>query len=336
MPPTNAPEHDRLTGPAASAIEPAALARFVDDLSRLCDPARDRVLVAVSGGPDSLALLLLAHAAIGDRCLAATVDHGLRPEAASEAAWVADLCAARGIDHAILRGALPDRTGHTANVSARARTLRYDLLERHADAVGAAWIATGHHADDQVETLVMRLNRGAGVSGLAGVRAASGRVIRPLLGWRRAELAAIVAAAGIDPVEDPSNVDDRFDRARLRKALAGVDWLDPRGVAASAAALADAEQAIDWTVARLEAERIAARDGILFLDARDLPFELVRRLVGVCVRRIDPDAENRGSALVRMVKALESGDAASIGGVVATPLPDKGWRFRKAPPRRLL
>lgn len=321
MPPTNAPD-------------PAALARFAGDLSALCDPARDHVLVGVSGGPDSVALLLLAHALLGERCVAATVDHGLRAEAADEAAWVADLCAARGIDHAILRRTLPERAGNTANLSARARALRYDLLKAHADAVGAAHIATAHHADDQVETLIMRLNRGSGVSGLAGVRAKSGRVIRPLLGWRRAELAAIVAAAGIDPISDPSNVDDRYDRARVRKALAGVDWLDPLGVAASAAALADAEQAIDWMVARLKAERITQRGEDLFLDARDLPFELLRRLVEVCVRHFDPDAEIRGSALVRMVKALESGDAATIGGVIAASLARKGWRFREAPPRR--
>ena len=329
MPPTNAPELTR-------AIDPATLQRFAADLSALCDPARDRVLVAVSGGPDSLALLLLTHALLGDRCVAATVDHGLRPEAAEEAAWVADLCAARGIGHAVLRGDLPERTGHTANLSARARALRYDLLQAHADTVGATQIATAHHADDQVETLIMRLNRGAGVGGLAGVRAKSGRVIRPLLGWRRAELGAIVAAAGVVAVDDPSNVSDRFDRARLRKQLAAIDWIDPLRVAASAAALADAEEAIVWMVRQLGTDRVAAEGDSLTLDPRDLPFELVRRLVEHCVRQIDATAESRGSALVRMVKTLESGDTAMLGDVVAVALSPAAWRFRKAPPRRLL
>lgn len=326
--------------PPTSAPDQAALARFADDLSALCDPARARVLVGVSGGPDSLALMLLAHALLGERCMAATVDHQLRPEAADEAAWVRSLCASRRINHVILRGTLPERVGRTANVSARARELRYWLFDKCAEEIGATHIATAHHADDQVETLIMRLNRGSGVSGLAGVRASGqgvgGRVIRPLLGWRRAELAAIVAAAGIDPVADPSNVDDRYDRARLRKALAKADWLDPRGVAASAAALADAEQAIDWMVARLEVERIKERGEDLFLDMRDLPFELLRRLVEICVRHFDPEIEIRGSALVRMVKALESGHAATIGDVIAAPLARKGWRFREAPPRRSL
>ena len=294
------------------------------------------VAVAVSGGPDSLALLLLTHALLGERCVAATVDHGLRPEAADEAAWVADLCAARGIDHAILRGPLPERAGHTANVSARARALRYDLLHAHADAVGAAHIATAHHADDQVETLIMRLNRGAGVGGLAGVRAVTGRVIRPLLGWRRAELGAIVAAAGIVAVEDPSNVSDRYDRARLRKQLAAIDWIDAARVAASASALADAEEAIGWVMRQLGTDRVAAEGDSLLLDPGDLPFELVRRLVEHCVRQIDPAAEIRGSALVRMVKALESGETAMLGNVVATPRSLGAWRFGKAPPRRLL
>jgi len=330
VPPTDAPPD------LTRAIDPATLDRFSADLSALCDPARDRVLVAVSGGPDSLALLLLSHALLGDRCLAATVDHGLRPEAADEAAWVADLCAARGIDHAVLRGPLPERAGHTANLSARARALRYELLQAHADAVGATQIATAHHADDQVETLIMRLNRGAGVGGLAGVRARSGRVIRPLLGWRRAELGAIVAAAGIVAVDDPSNVSDRFDRARLRKQLAAIDWIDPSRVAASAAALADAEDAIVWMVRQLGTDRIAADSDSLTLDPSGLPFELVRRLVEQCVRQIDPAAEIRGSALYRMVKALESGETAMLGDVAAVAPSPAAWRFRKAPPRRLL
>lgn len=328
MPPTDAPPE------LTRAIDPATLDRFAVDLSALCDPARDRVLVAVSGGPDSLALLLLAHALLGERCVAATVDHGLRPEAADEAAWVSELCAARGIGHAVLRGQLPERTGHTANLSARARALRYELLQAHADAVGATHIATAHHADDQVETLIMRLNRGAGVGGLAGVRARSGRVIRPLLGWRRAELGAIVAAAGIVAVDDPSNVSDRYDRARLRKQLAAIDWIDPARVAASAAALADAEDAIVWMVRQLGTDRVAAEGDSLTLDPSDLPFELVRRLVEQCVRQIDPTAKIRGSALFRMVKALESGDTAMLGDVAAVALSPAAWRFRKAPPRR--
>jgi tRNA(Ile)-lysidine synthase len=301
-------------------------------LAALADPGA-RVLVAVSGGPDSLALLLLAHAALGDRCHAATVDHGLRPEAADEAAWIADLCAARGIDHAILTAPLPDRAGRTANLSARARVLRYRLLEEHADAVGADWIATAHHADDQLETLIMRLNRGAGVAGLAGVRARGGRIVRPLLGWRHAELVALVRDQHIAAIEDPSNVSDRFDRARLRKALAGIDWLDVDRVGASARALGDAEDAIAWMVRRLEKELcLHEADGsTLFVD--DLPFEMRRRLLERCVARLDPGAELRGGAIADAVRILDSHRTTMLGNVLCEPHGPE-WRFSPAPPRR--
>ena len=323
MPPTNAHE-----------LSVKQVARFAADLGALADMAVGRVLVAVSGGPDSLALLLLTHAMLGDRCLAATVDHGLRAEAADEAAFVARLCAERGIDHATLTAAMPERAGRTANVSARARTLRYRLLEEHAAATGAQWIATAHHADDQLETLVMRLNRGAGVAGLSGVRAKSGRIIRPLLGWRRAELVAIVADQGIVAVEDPSNVSDRFDRARLRKALARVDWLDADRWAQSARALGDAEDAIGWMVRQLETDRVTSSDDAITLRHDGLPFELRRRLVECCVGRIDALADMRGPALVGVVMALDGGSAAMLGDVRGEPVDPGTWRFTKAPPRR--
>ena len=327
MPPTSANE-----------LNADDVARFARDLAALADPD-ERLLVAVSGGPDSAALLLLAHAALGERCSAATVDHVLRAESAGEAAWVAELCAARGIPHATLTAPLPDRAGRTANLSARARELRYRLLDEHADTIGAGHIATAHHADDQVETLIMRLNRGAGVAGLAGVRARSGRIVRPLLGWRHAELVALCAAQGIVTIDDPSNVSDRFDRARLRKNLAGVDWLDTDRVAASAVALGDADDAIEWMVDRL-AKQLCHRDtaGVVLTVPDDLPFELRRRLLERCVTSIDAMASPRGSALAAAVRILDSGGPATLGAVMARPSrsgeTDAAWRFSLAPPRR--
>ena len=323
---------------SANDLSADAVARFTRDLAALADPGAP-LLVAVSGGPDSIALLLLAQAVLGGRCSAATVDHGIRSEAAAEAAWVADLCAARGIAHATLTDPLPDRAGRTANLSARARDLRYRLLEQHADAIGAAYIATAHHADDQVETLVMRLNRGAGVAGLAGVRARSGRIIRPLLGWRHAELVALCIAQGIAPIDDPSNVSDQFDRARLRKTLAGVDWLDTDRIAASAAALGDADEAIGWMVDRL-AGQLCHRDtaGIVLTVPDDLPFELRRRLVARCVKGIDAMTSIRGGALAAAVRTLESNRPAMLGNVLCQSAQNgetmATWRFAKAPPRR--
>ena len=323
MPPPNAPD---VTG--------ALAVRFAADLGALCDLTSDRVLVAVSGGPDSVALLLLTHEAIGDHCVAATVDHGLRAESGDEAAWVADLCARRGIRHEILRSELPDRAGNSANISARARALRYALLETQAATIGADRIATAHHADDQLETMVMRLNRGAGLSGLAGVRAASGKVIRPLLGWRHADLVDLVAAHGIVPVDDPSNVSDLYDRARLRKALAQVDWLAADRWAASARALGDAEHAIEWSVDRIAPDHLVTSPGEARLHRSGLPFEIRRRLVERAVRHVDPAAEIRGPALLATLTELERGARTMLGNVVCTPKRDGIWHFTVAPPRR--
>jgi tRNA(Ile)-lysidine synthase len=167
--------------------------------------------IAVSGGPDSIALLLLAAAAFPGIVSAATVDHGLRPEAADEARFVARLCASLGIPHRIL-GADVD-TGR-ASVQRAAREARYRSLQDWLAEAGIGCLATAHHADDQAETLLMRLLRGAGVGGLSGVRARTcvpvpGSdivLVRPLLGWRRTELATIVAAAASERTSgDPAS-----------------------------------------------------------------------------------------------------------------------------------
>ncbi len=314
------------------------VARFAGDLARVFADPKAPLLIAVSGGPDSVALLLLAREVLGERCVAATVDHGLRAEAADEARWVADLCAGIGVPHAILTGALPDRDGRTRNVSARARAFRYDLLRAYAETTGAAAIATAHHADDQVETVAMRLNRGAGLSGLAGVRSGNGVVIRPLLGWRRDELAGIVKVCGITPVDDPSNRDERFERARLRAALPTATWIDPVAWTRSAAALADAEEALAWTVERLWSERCVIEEGTVSMSPAGLPFELRRRLLGRCVTEIDPDANLRGSAVAQAVMALKRGATVTLGEALCQPSLDARdepvWRFVRARPRR--
>lgn len=322
---------------ASDALNANAVARFARDLSALFDVDKGRLLVAVSGGGDSLALMLLASAVLGDRCVAATVDHGLRAVSSDEAAFVGSIAGRLGIAHRVLRGEMPARAGRTANLSARARAFRYALLEAERVRVRADAIATAHHADDQLETMVMRLNRGAGIAGLAGVRARGGRIVRPLLGWRRAELAAIVSGVGIEAIEDPSNIDDRFDRARLRKVLAGVGALDTEHWAASARALGDAEDAIGWMAERLGAERIAVIGGRVELLAGDLPFELQRRLIERALRAVEPAIDPRGDALARMALSLRDGRAAMLGNVRAAVTQREGrviWIFVAAPPRR--
>jgi tRNA(Ile)-lysidine synthase len=308
--------------------DPALVARFRRDLEALAGPEPGLLGVAVSGGPDSLALLLLAHATFAGQVRAATVDHRLRPESAAEAAFAAEICARLSVPHATLTG-----EAIAGNIQSGARALRYRLLAGWAEAEGVRWLLTAHHQDDQAETLLMRLQRGAGLAGLAGIRAtasiAGAAIARPLLGWRRAELARIPAAAGLDPVDDPSNADDAYDRVRLRKHIARAEWLDVPALARSAAALAEAETALDWAAARLADERIRREGEAILLDPAGLPAELRRRLL---LRIVGPAAPPRGADVQRLLARLEAGGGATLAGMKCEGGPL--WRFTPAPPRR--
>jgi len=156
-------------------------------------------------------------------------------------------------------------------------------------------------------------------------------VLRPLLGWRRAELAAIAAAAGLEAVDDPSNADPDFDRVRMRRQIAGAEWLDIPAIARSAAALAEAEEALEATACRLFDER-ARRDGVLSLDPSGLPPELQRRLALRCLRAIAPEAAPRGEQLTALLAALTKGQMTTLAGVKCSG--GDRWRFELAPPRR--
>jgi tRNA(Ile)-lysidine synthase len=307
------------------------VARFRSDLGALA-PGEERLAVAVSGGPDSLALLLLTAAAFPGRAAAATVDHGLRPEAAAEAAMVARICAGLGVPHRILRVNLAPG----GSVQARAREARYAALGRWMAEEGLALLLTGHHADDQAETLLMRLVRGSGLAGLAGIRARTRlgdlNLCRPLLGWRRGALAAIVREAGLQPADDPSNADEAHDRVRMRRRLAGMPWLDPPALARSAAALAEAEQALDWAAERLAAERVAGEGAGVRLDPADLPADLVRRLLLLCLRRLEPDASPRGEQVAALIETLAAGRSGTLGAILCRG--GATWRFEPAPRRR--
>lgn len=320
------------------AVSPATIERFARDWRGVTggDPTGG-ALVALSGGGDSSALLLMM-AALCPGVFAATVDHGIRPASAAEAAQAGVLARALGVPHAILADPLPIRVGATANLSARARALRYRLLGEHAAAIGARWIVTAHHADDQLETMMMRLARGAGLRGLAGVRARQGMVARPLLGWRRAELAEVVARCGVVAVDDPSNADDRFDRARWRKRLAPVGWLDAAAASRSAAALGQAEEAVGWMVDRLADECCRFDEDGASARAAALPAELQRRLVERCLVHVDPRIAPRGAEVGRVLARLAAGGGGTLGGVRYRVAMDGGepcWTFRAAaPPRR--
>lgn len=312
-----------------------AASRFAADLAALWPGIREnrgRLALAVSGGPDSLAMLLLAHAALPGRIAAATVDHGLRAEAAAEAAMVAGLCNRLGVPHETLKVDLAQ-----GNVQAEARAARYAALVGWMERDGLDALLTAHHADDQAETLLLRLGRGSGVAGLAGVRARGAvpgtrlPLLRPLLGWRRTQLAEVVAAAGLVAVDDPSNRDDRFDRARIRKAIAGADWLDVPALAQSAANLADADAALDWAAAREWAECVT-KGPMGYTYRPQAPRAVALRVLTRIVTELDGNAP-RGSAVARLFDSLVARQPASIGGLVARAMPD-GWSVTKAPVRK--
>lgn len=310
-----------------------AVARFAAELNALI-PAEARIGIAVSGGPDSLALLLLASAARPGMVEAATIDHGLRAESADEAAMVGIVCKKLGIEHRIQFADWPEPP--TTNVQAAARAMRYRLLDEWATATGLGAIATAHHADDQAETLLMRLLRGAGVGGLGGTRARRALsdhvvLIRPLLGWRKSELVKLVVDAGLNAVDDPSNRDPKHDRTRIRSLLSQTEWADPARLAASAAALRDADDALDWALAPLVGSRITQDADALYIEPFDLPRELKRRLLLVSFAELGAQPP-RGPDLMRAMDALENGQTVTLSGLKLEG--GDRWRLSIAPPRK--
>ena len=317
--------------------EPASLERFARDLDALM-PAGARVGVAVSGGADSLALLLLAAAARPGDVEAATVDHVLRPESAGEANMVAQLCDRLGVPHATLTVRWPEPP--VTAIQERARRERYRLLGFWAEERGLRAIATAHHADDQAETLLMRLMRGAGVRGLAGMRPRSiapgteVRLLRPLLGWRRSELQQVRAAAGLTPIADPSNMDEKFERVRMRRALGDAEWIDAAAVARSAANLADADSALDWAMRREWKQAARESAGVITYRPGDAPREILRRIAARAVRKLasEGDKDLRGAELDRLLTTLTEGGSTTLRGVLCAGGAE--WRFTSAPQRR--
>lgn len=321
--------------------------RFAADLAALWpeDERTGPLGLAVSGGPDSLALLLLAHAALPDAIAVCSINHGLRPEAAGEVALVERIAGERGIPFTQLAVTLAP-----GNLQAQARAARYAALAKWAKDKGLGAVATAHHADDQAETLLMRLNRGSGLAGLAGVRARSTiaeseiALLRPLLSWRKAELAAVVTAAGITPAADPSNTNPAFDRARLRAQLAEADWLDPVALATSAAHLAEGWQALEW-YAELDWHEMVMRDdtapgGLGYTYCANVPRVIAIETICKIIAALGGHATRAEAA--RAWDRLWAGENASLGGVLAEAGVERVekvgvmmrvWRFRPEPIR---
>jgi tRNA(Ile)-lysidine synthase len=319
------------------APAPDIVDRFRRDLAALIVPEA-RIGVAVSGGPDSLALLLLAAAARPGLVEAATVDHALRPESRSEAAMVAGICKRLAVPHQILTVEWAEKPASA--IQERAREERYRLLTAWVRERDIEALATAHHLDDQAETFVMRLLRGAGVRGLAGMRRAAPApgddvpLLRPLLAWRHSELERICADAGLTPVADPSNADEQFERVRVRRALAEARWLNPEALALSAGYLGDADSALHWATTQEWARGVTATGREIVYRPGDAPREILRRIARRAVLGLGREGEAsdlRGRELDRLLAALRSGRRTTLRGVLCTGGDE--WRFVPAPKR---
>lgn len=321
------------------------------------------LLLAVSGGPDSMALMhLAARWAAGlidpPRLHIATVDHGFRPEAASEAGMVATAAAALGQPHAILPWTGPKPT---SRIQEKARAARYALLAAHARDIGAGHIVTAHHADDQAETILLRLGRGSGLGGLAGMRHLTALapdlwLARPLLHLTKATLVAFCRENAIAYIDDPTNLDPAYARTRLRSqapALAALG-LDTPGLSRLARRLARADDALEFEADRVESflqptrapgSYAVALDGVCNI-APEIALRLVRRAVahvvpGAALRleRLESLSDALWTALTerRPHRATLAGtlvrlDGAGLLQVTHEPPRRRGTRRRTHPP----
>ena len=336
--------------PAAEATPVSAreAARLFADIESVAS-----VVLAVSGGPDSTALLFLAarwRAARkrGPKLIAVTVDHGLRPGSAREAAMVKRLARDLRVEHRTVRWT--GRKPHTGLQEA-ARAARYRLLVAAARKAGTRHIVTAHTLDDQAETVLFRLARGSGLSGLAGMARIAPvdhiTLIRPLLGIPKARLLATLEAAKIPFMEDPSNQDPRFARTRLRQLAPALarEGLDAPRLVALARRLGRAEQALsratEQALARL-CRKGSTEPREIVMDGRgfaELPAEIALRALGRTIGQVGREGPVELGKLERLLAAvLESGSRRArmrrtLAGAMITADAEK-ITIEPAPPRR--
>lgn len=302
-----------------------------------------RVALAVSGGPDSLALMHLA-AKWRDRhgrpaLFVLTVDHGLRAGSRAEAEMVGRAAKAHNVSHAILtwkHGAVD------ARVQARARAARYDLMAAYCTAHDIQALVTAHHLDDQAETFLMRLKRGSGLDGLAAIPRegswAGLTLLRPLLDIPKVRLAATADDAGLSYVTDPSNDDARFERGRMRgavDALAGLG-LTPEAIALSARRLRRARAALeaatdDFLSRHAETSAAGYADidlAALLSAAEEIALRALARLIFTVGGASEPSRLAKLEALLAALKA-DPDKAHTLGRCRITPRHGRLLFFRE-------
>ena len=302
---------------------------------RFAQLPKDAVIgVAVSGGSDSVALLLSLCAAMPQAHLrAATVDHGLRAEAKEEAQWVSGLCAKLGVAHSTLTVSdLP--TG--PNLQARARSARYDALAAWGRDLACSCICLGHSQTDVAENFLIRLARGSGVDGLSVMRgrwAERGMEwLRPLLEFSRVELQAFLRAQGQGWCDDPSNEDPAFMRVRMRQAAPDLDALGLTSLrlAKTATRMGYVQEALEYSVRGLwpQVAQIDVTD-VLFdrVALSSLPREYVERMVSDALNWISGKPYRpRNSALLRAIAAKKT---ETLHGCVLIPQPENVLRISR-------
>src|SRR6185436_11868393 len=288
------------------------------------------LVVAFSGGPDSMALLLAAsHVAreIGVRPAAAHVDHRLDSGSTVRAEGARQLAARVAVPFRMLLAEF-DVTAGGESREAAARRLRYRLLDEHRRELGARWLLTAHHADDQAETVLLRLSHGSGLAGLAGMAARHQTVLRPLLSLSRRELRAAVAEGGLAPLDDPTNHDLSVPRNRLRHqllpALGDDAAAGARTLGAAAAALATSveRRLLELLPALGESASGTDSNPRLPLDVlRRLPAELLPWALALLHRRSGAAYPPRAVAIAELRRQLQRCDRVTCdcGG---------GWRWR--------
>jgi len=317
--------------PRALVLECARGLRMLDDGAR--------VLVACSGGPDSTALAFLVAAARPDlRQVMVYVAHALRDPAddEAEARLVAAHAARIGCEF-IRRDVAVVPGGH--GIEAAARDARYAALEEEVRRSDAAAILLGHHAEDQAETMLLRLARGTGPDGLSGMEPSSGERVRPLLRVRREDLRAFCAAQGLEVAQDPTNMDTDIRRVRVREdLLPGLERIgpDPVGALARLATLLRDESRALADIAEMSARALPVRHigmvSILPSDAlRALPVALARRIVRIESARI-VGRSLEATAVERVLRAPD-GERMTLPGPLEIGVSD-GWHVL-APSRPL-
>lgn len=302
--------------------------------------------VAVSGGSDSLGLLFLLHEFTQNFCTklhVVTIDHGLRAEAAQEATYVAQICDGLELPHKTLTWSDWQQRGNLQN---EARLARYRLISAWARERDIEVVALGHTLDDQAETVLMRLARGAGVDGLTAMtsrRTSDGVTwVRPMLEISRSALQDYLRRRNVSWCSDPSNEDTRYDRVKMRHALA---VLEPLGITAKALGqvatnMARARDALGWQAFLAARSMVAFDCGAVRVDWRSyitLPDEIARRILVNAIGWISgaPYAPRR-KAVQGLIDAMKQGVNATADGCQVSRRGDILWIYREYAPVRAL